>query len=689
MFSALVVLIILILGANYLFDSGSITGGCALHHNTSKKGYEFLFKYIVDWDSNSSKPDSTFNAYRCNSGTWKVADITLNAWREKMCGEFQGMMISVEVNDLAKFPSLYDSKADIRVVTASANNTSNATYPRDVVGPGWVTPGSVDFEVDSFADFDASSATFEDIMKEGYVSYENCWNGIDDDEDKLVDCYDWDCQFFPNCTSSGVNAAGYADTTTPKIIGTKIEEYWDAALVMYDTNKPTNGTLLWYDNSSTCSGNATEIYDRGLLSNNMRNFSLWHVGEIYHGNNSLNSSLSNSTTYYYKLKVCDSGGKCAQSKCMPLKTPSTKCAYCNFVTKIKAPSGWSVYYDLDADGTFEHWQFHECGPKAGLKTNYSSGRRANIKMNNTEGAAMWFYNVSLTKSGLSTGTRDISVGQTLIYNDSATNSGGDTIGYVGMLSETRDKIINNLHPEVCRISIPKGDTDCDVLYHCDDSGDNCVDRTLEATNLGASGSFCVWELPYCEFSVWASDEPASSTSSTSSSSGGGGGGGGGASATNMYTVWTEEDLAEGYTKDLGDGDKFRVNLSSVWYYVTVDALTNTSVTFNVTGNNPTTFSIGDSKNFDVDGDGNYDITVTVNSINTTTSEANVKVQTYTGVAESDDTTETGDTEEGVTEDLGDTGEGTAEGFNYTWLIAAIVVIAIIAYFVMGSSKKKK
>ena len=531
----------------YLDTNGDKSGGCSLSHNSSTKGYEFLFKYIAEWNENTSKAVETFNAYKCgSSGTWTLADITLSAFKQKMCGEIGGPMIAVNKADLEKFPTLYNSDSDIRIFFATANSTNNASSPTDTAGPGWITPGAIDFSLSGFFEYGADSAMFEDIMKSGYVEYEDCYNTIDDDNDGNADCSDWDCQFASHCANTGVNQAGYEDTSMPRIIGMRLEEYTDSALVMYDTNKPTNGTLEFYGNDSTCGNSSLNetIYDTGIINSNVREFKLWHYAQMYNdgGLESLGFDLIPNTNYYYKLKICDYSGKCSVSACASLRTAesASKCGYCNFVSVIKPPAQWNIYYDLDTDNVYEHWQGHECGPNAGMKTNYTTGRRVNIKMNNSDGGAMWFFNVTLTKTGLTSDTRDIEASGSLIYNEDLTDSSGNKVGIVGMLSSTRDKIVNNLHPETCNIRIPSDGT-CDELWHCDDSGDNCVDMTNQGASLISSESaFCTWKIPFCEFSTWASGEPGTPAGGESNPPGGGGGGGGGAAGntTNCTEEWT-------------------------------------------------------------------------------------------------------------------------------------------------------
>jgi len=621
----------------YLDTDGSTNGGCALPHNSSATGYEFNLRYMSQWNSTLSMALETFNVYKCENSEWKVTDIKISTWKKKMCSEIGGPMIAIKKSDLTKYPTLYDSTKDIRVFVATADASHNISSPSDTAGPGWTTPGSVDFDISGSFDYNTNTAKFEDILKKGFVQGEDCFNGIDDNSDGNIDCNDWGCQYSSNCENKGVNAANHIDTSSPQVTGVKIEEYPDSALIMYDTNKPANGTLEFYYNDSRCSILNTNIYDTGILKRStVREYKSWHQAMIYNDSNpqniSLDYPLQNDTTYYYKLKVCDSGGKCAVSKCSSFKTSSvSKCGYCNFVTRIKTPTDWNVYYDLDQNGAYEHWQGYVCGPNAGMKTNYTDGRSANIKLNTTDGtAALEFLNVTLTKTGLNDKVRTISTSGSLIENITTDASGND-IGYVGMISETRDKIINNLHPEVCKITIPKGDTNCAELWHCDDNGQNCVNKTANATAIGSTATTCIWLLPYCEFSVWAGGQPANGTTTTtttlggSTPSGGGGGGSAGGGAT-TYPV-TDAEFTAGYTKALGKDDKFRFAIENATHYVKVMNVTATTAKINVTSDPQiAVLSIGEEKKFELTGDEYYDLLVTLNSINASSSKANLTIK---------------------------------------------------------------
>lgn len=536
----------------YLDTDGSRTGGCSLRDNTSEKGYEFLLKYESVYNDTLQKATQTFTAKKCSSGDWKVADIGLSTWKQKMCSMINGPMIAVEKSDLEKFPTLYNSGEDMRIYAAIADSSRNITSPRDTVGPGWFTPGAVDFDLQDLFGVGADTSKFEDIMKKGYVEYEDCYATGDEDNDGAADCNDWDCQYVSDCASSGVNAVGYVDTSMPKITGIKVEEYPDAALVMYSTNKPTNGRMMFYGNDSTCGTVNATIYDSGMNVSTMRENKSWHDADIYNdgGVYSLDYDLENSTDYYYKLKVCDAGGKCSVSKCSNFKTAGDRCGYCDFVTLISAPTGWSVSYDLNANGTYEHEQGSVCGPKAGMKTNYTTGRRANIKLSEDDSVVkMEFLNVTLTKTGLTAKTRAIGSAGDLIHDTDE--------DFVGMPAATRDKIINNLHPEVCRITIPTTGGDCSKLYHCDDSGDNCEDRTDESNLTSSTSTSCTWDIPYCEFSTWDADgNPSpSNPSSPGGSSPSSGSPGSAGNPIVLTNVVDDEEAADANEGDEATGEE--------------------------------------------------------------------------------------------------------------------------------------
>lgn len=525
----------------YLDTDGVTTNNCALNHNSSATGYEFYIKNEWTYDSSSGSVTDLPAAYRCSDGSWILAEIRITSERHLMCSLVGGAMVAIDKSELEKFPSLYTSGVDLRVAVASADTSANISTPTDTAEPGWVTPGSQDFELPDLYSYetDYTKKAKKEGSDKGFIDYgkdADCWTASG--------CADYKCKGHAYCVenSLGVEAAGYTDTRIPKVIGFIKETYPDSALFAYFTDKPANGSLLFYGNDNTCSQNAlnSTIYDIGILSNNSRNYKLWHIAELYNdaGIESLDYSLTANTTYYYRLKVCDDSAKCGTSKCSNFTTPSsmTDCAFCKFVSRIKAPTGWNVYYDLDTDGVYEHWQGNILNnSKDGMFTNYTIGRKANILMNTTDGTAhLEFLNVTLTKTGMSPKIRDIE-DMGALKEGTTTTSAGATIGYVGMIDETKDKIVNNLYPRICRIKIP-GTGTCNALWHCDDNGENCVDRTSEATLINTTLTSCIWQIPYCEFSTWAGGEPGTPVTTTTTTSSSGGSSGGGGAISNATTT---------------------------------------------------------------------------------------------------------------------------------------------------------
>ncbi|MDP6585103.1 MAG: hypothetical protein QF535_10620, partial [Anaerolineales bacterium] len=416
-----------------------------------------------------------------------------------------------------------------------------------------------DFDLDSIDIFGIEKDWTKKAQKEGaekgFVQYgedADCWTS--------AGCADYACKDHPYCdlNNYGVEGSGFVDTRVPKVIGLVKETYPDSAAIAFFTDKPANGTLSFFGNDSTChidSLNAT-INDSGISDSAVREFNLWHFTELYNdsGVNSLNYPLTASTAYYYKLKVCDDLGKCGESKCSSFTTEAdANCAFCKSVVRLDMPTGWDVHYDLIGngtevpDGTYEHWQGNVLDTGDGMFFNYTSGRRASILLNNTaESVYLEFINVTLTKTGVGPHIRDNDDSASTLQSGTTEDTSGIDVGHAGMAEETRDKIINNLYPRTCRISVP-GPGTCTELWHCDNDMTKCVDRTAEATLVASSSTSCTWQVPYCEFSEWVVGQPSGSSNEGTTSGGGNGGGG---TATDDDLNATVPDVN---TKDEADG----------------------------------------------------------------------------------------------------------------------------------------
>ncbi len=697
----------------YLDTDGNTTNSCTARHNSSLTGFEFYIKNQWRYDTSSASVSESPAVYRCASSAWTLAEIKVSSERKSMCNKIGGAMVALEMNELEKFSDSYTVGLDMRVAVASAGGNDNVTNVSDQAVPGWATPGAFDFNIDDFNMFKMETDVTKKAAKEGsdkgyidYASDADCWTE--------AGCGNYTCKDHPYCVngSYGVESATFTDTKVPKLVGLTKETYPNSTLIAYFTNKPSNGSLSFYGSDSTCKStslNAT-IYDTGLINANLtRTYKLWHLAEIYNdgGNHSLDYDLVNNTAYYFKVRICDDSGKCGESKCSKFVTaPSASdCPYCKFVSKINAP--WNVYYDLDQNGAYEHWQGHIVKPEDGMLTNYSSGQRANILLNTSDGAGhIEFINVTLTKTGMSPKIREVSKNE-YFKNGTATTADGKTVGYVGMIEDVRDKIVNNLYPRVCRVKMP-GTGPCDELWHCDSNGTKCINRTANATLITNDSTSCTWQIPYCEFSQWSGGRPGTSTSSSgsssSSSSGGGGGGSGGGAATSGLTyVVTAEQLKEGYSKYIGSGSKFKFTLGDEVHYATLNEVTLTGAKITVESTpQKATLLKGENRNFNLDGDNYYDVNVKLDSINYSGDAATLTLKTIRlqvpaeeikAEIKPDDTSEE---ELGLVEETGEfSGESFSESsrtevmvpqgktfsdklIDLSWLWITIIVIAVLA-----------
>ncbi len=703
----------------YLDTDGVRTGGCTLKNNASAVGYEFFFSYSVSYSGSVSE---TFSAQRCNTGAWTVSDITLTTFRTLVCQEIGGPMIAVTKGDLSKFSGLYDGAQDMKVYVAMATNTTNSTSPSDVAGPGWFTPGTADFDLDDSYGIGGGHQN-EEFDRYGYTPYEDCYDSIDNDFDGTTDCGDYDCMYATVCDGVGVNSPTYQDTRTPGITGIKIENYPDAALIMYDTDKPANGSLEFYRNDSQCSALNGTVKDIGVTSDFVRNFKNWHDGALHEG--SLGFSLTSNRVYYYKLKVCDDDGKCAVSKCSNFTTSNTStCKYCNFVVRLKTPSTWYVSYDSDQDGNIDHVQGQVCGATAGMKMNYTNGRGVNVymfdslNMSNETGSGMIFLNTVVTKSALNDKVRDIEDEGSIIAGSESVD--GVTEQYAGLPSETRDKIINNLHPERCLIQIPKPSDGCTELWHCTEDLDDC-ELTADANLTNETDAHCTWQVPFCEFSVWSSGDLEAA--SPGGGSPGGSGPGGGSSPGGAAPAATVSDIVspgQAASVSLGTDERSKkvsagAKVQFRWtpqggqaesHSVTVKSVTTTQAVIEVASTPQTmTLSVGGERNVDLNADGTNDLVVKLLSVGggtqynpaPTYAEISMRLLAQATPAPEATATPAPTDSDGVTD-----GEATAtpleegdaddkSGVLVPILIgaAAIVAIAMLVVNVMHKKKKAK
>jgi hypothetical protein len=521
----------------YLGTDGSETGGCSVHNDSSKTGYEFFIKYIAKWENGGLVELKT--AYRCENGQWVIVpgDIKISTWQSMSCSQVGSVIIIISKDDLNKFPTLYKPWEKMRIYIASAGANNNATNPTDTTGPGYYTPGSIGAQ---------TSFDMKGFKQQGFIKGEDCFNGIDDDYDNLVDCDDSDCKYAPNCAGVGVNAGNYTDDTAPQLVNYKVEKFTDSAFIKYDTGEPANGTVQFYFNDSSCSGSNTTgndrwVYDMNMIDITMENYKNWHdapLDNMQFNPRKLGYSLSLGTTYYYKIKYCDPSGNCGITSCLNFTTAnSTKksdCPLCSATVKIPQ----NVRIDF-GEGFVSYSNVSECGG-TGVQANNSQLMSVDVVINGTEGLGeIRFENTTITNP-------DIGSPEVI---DNTTTINGYEVGYVGMESEDFNNLTSKMSPGACIVPVPRGSGgDCDKLWQCDTPVNGTLNAStcyvVDAISIENTSTHCIWKLKDCKFSVYRADTGGGGTTTTTAppgappSGGGGGGGGGGVTTTGLIKTTT-------------------------------------------------------------------------------------------------------------------------------------------------------
>jgi len=222
--------------------------------------------------------------------------------------------------------------------------------------------------------------------------------------------------------------------------------------------------------------------------------------------------------------------------------------------------------------------------------------------------------------------------------------------------------------------------------------------TLTGINNGPLGCGTSHQITVtCTDAVGNTGVPTSDSFLTDSCSGGNSlGSGGGSSST--ATSWTNTFVVSGdlstETREFSAKQRVKLNVNGATHHVGVLSLTTTSAVIQIASDPvEATFNIGETKKFDLNEDGTYDLSVTLNGI------ANNKADlTITAISEvipegtEDGTEATDDTETGgeeTSEEVQSGVEETGSGLGTTaWVVIAIVVIIVVVLAVLLTRKKK-
>ncbi|MBS3139081.1 PGF-pre-PGF domain-containing protein [Candidatus Woesearchaeota archaeon] len=519
----------------YLDTNGVQTGGCSPIDNTSLTGFEYLFKYTTEIDS-TNKLVETKLSLSCNNGTWISTSVPLNSDKNKACSFVGGPIFAIDAG-------IFGGKTDVNTskswraygTTASLGGNASNITDRSFTGESDFKGIDVDI-IDCWSTEDKDNSQCNKFKQFGFSPGEfgpACTDNKDNDGDALTDCADYDCKFDPFfCASSSkyivLGESDPNDETAPTITSKKVNDKIPTALsFIYGTDEPSNASVKYYYNDSTC-GTLNATFNDEALGNadTFDDYRPQHIVDV--------TGLAANKTYFYKLQTCDSSDNCAVSKCINSTTATT---FSNITFKIEVPSGWTI--DIPSIN------LSNFSKNYALKASTQYLDEINITINQTNST----YAIKLV--GI-----DIFEKQTLNLSRFITDTdtfGADANQYQAFKQKTgMDKVI---------VTIPTDSEDSSV-QHCDDNGANCVAVTSKLV--------CTFKSTYTECAIpeavglgFSSYKSVGTTSSSPSgggggSSGGGGGGGGGAaggaSVVSQTQTWKDVSAGSSVTMSVAKND---------------------------------------------------------------------------------------------------------------------------------------
>jgi len=667
----------------YLDTDGNSSDGCVAVpvSGANLTGFDFMINYISR--NTSTGIVETKQLMRCASGIWNPTNALVTTSKKLSCGEISGVMIAVSKQDIESFAE-YNKTANMRIFIVSAGEDGSRTTPEDSVGPGYYTPGTVDFGfIDCSNPANAKDPKCKNFQKFGFNVFEECKNGVDDDENGLVDCDDPFCVFIPDC--AGANAFNFTtntnDKTAPVVMFSEVEKLADAAFVRVDTNEPSNLNLSFYLNDSSCTTANITLIDAGTGYQANANFKPFHSVDLIQ--DTLGYVLVNNTVYYYKITVCDSSNNCAVSACSNFTTKTTAVDK-SFIFKMELPDGYTV--DIPAfnkTGYNFSESFGGVNYEVGIKTNTSVTKNINFTIHCSD-MSIGFFGVNIldpTKIDLS--------------NAFVCNTTKDIIGMNSTLKKW-NKLINDLHlggaMDYIEITIPVAYSTSNTFNWTDDSGNKGQDVDAYVSCSGNS-TRTVCKVPVSMgFSAYTLSVPAASPPA-SGTPGGGGDDGGEAAGAGIY-IATDTALISGYTKELAKNDKIKFTIQNETHYVTLESFSSTTATINVSSiPQIAILIIGAEKKFELTNDNIYDISVKLNSINMTSNKTSLTIKKVGEKITASITGEiVGEEEETGQEGLGGGEEKT--GFKFgtkTWILIGVVstLIILVIFFIFRRRKNSK
>ncbi len=476
----------------YLDTDGIATGGCSPLDNRSYVGFEYLFRYVAEFDSSTSKTIETMITQQCVNNSWAASNVPFKTNTEKSCGlnVLSGPIFGID-KDVFTGKTNTNTTASWRAYAASAAEGGNASNITDSIGPNKGDISSVDVKIidcTSTKDKDKSQCT--KFRQFGFFPGEfgpACKDLVDNDADSLTDCDDLDCksdQFF----CSGAFTALEDDTSAPSFVMNKVNDKLTTSLeFIFGTNEPANGTVKFYNNDTSCAALNTTSLDSALgTTETFDDYRMHHIASI--------TGLNANLTYYYKLQACDPSKNCAISECVNATTAASPV---NITFKLVIPSGWTV--DL---------------PNLNL-TNFSAGYALKSPSN-------LLSNANITMNKTSDGITTVTFVGASIFEKQTINLSQITISnnrFLSFDSNHYQNIRQRLGLEKVVIKIPT-DGEAAKIEHCSDDGSGCKEVT-SSISCSFRSTFAICTIPDALGLGFSGYQGGSSSSGSGGASGGG------------------------------------------------------------------------------------------------------------------------------------------------------------------------
>lgn len=281
----------------------------------------------------------------------------------------------------------------------------------------------------------------------------------------------------------------------------------------------------------------------------------------------------------------------------------------------------------------------------------------------------------------------------------------DTSGNTNSTGPTLRVVLDSTAPTVAVSLSSAHQTSLDLNYSYTDATSGVIDTSYCSINRGdavISGT-AINEIGLScgttyEYVVSCTDRSGNTGSDTESfttsacSTGGGSSGGGGSSSTSTWSntyVVTDTQFSSGYSRELAAKNRMQFKLDSKVHHIGVKSISGNSATIEVASTpQSATMNAGDEKQFDIDGDGYYDISVKLISVSN--NKANIEVKKLVDVVPVSEEPVSGESAgEGTTDEV--PAESGQDKSYTTWviLIIVILIIIILAVYLMKMKKNKR